>query len=160
MSLQYELCFLKPFKNLAHETLLNIVVTGTLLVKEGHRILLPFGITEAQFNVLMLLKHQTENGRMNQTMLGKMLLVNRSNVTGLIDRMEQVGWVRRTVDTGDRRVNQVKITESGHEILERAQKEYYTRIEEIMSVLSPEEREYLCRTLESVREQIYINQKM
>ncbi|MFC1692496.1 MarR family winged helix-turn-helix transcriptional regulator [Candidatus Latescibacterota bacterium] len=152
MSLQHELCFLEPFKNLAHETLLSIVVTGTLLVKEGHRILLPFSITEAQFNVLMLLKHQTENGRMSQTRLGKMLLVNRSNVTGLIDRMEQVGWVRRTADIGDRRVNQVEITESGHEIIERSQKAYYTRIEEIMSVLSPEERKHLCRMLESVRE--------
>ncbi len=89
-----------------------------------------------------------------------MLLVNRSNVTGLIDRMEQVGWVKRTADTEDRRVNQVEITEFGHEIIERSQKAYYTRIEEIMSVLSPEEQEHLCRMLELMRKQLPINHKL
>ena len=159
MSLQHEIGLFKSFKNRAHETLLNIVATGTILVKEAHHILRPFGITEAQFNVLMLIKHQTENGKINQTSLGNMLLVNRSNVTGLIDRMEQIGWVRRTVDAGDRRVNQVEMTEIGNEVLENAQKAYYARIEEIMSALSSEERNHLFRMLETVRENVNNSQK-
>ena len=88
MSLKNELGLPNPFSHKEHEAMLNIVVTGTLLTKEGEKILRPYGLTDAQFNILMLLKYQSPDGKINQTILGKMLLVNRSNITGLIDRME------------------------------------------------------------------------
>jgi DNA-binding MarR family transcriptional regulator len=159
MSLQHELGFPKPFRHRSHETLLNIVLTGTLLVKEGQRIVRPYGITEAQFNILMLLKHQSADGTMSQTALGNMLLVNRSNVTGLIDRMEQSGLVRRAADSGDRRVNKVEITGKGQQVLATVQETYYTRIKEIMSALYPEELNHLCTALERIREQVHRTQK-
>ena len=89
MSLQNELGFINPIETRAHEALMNVVLTSALLVKQGHRLMRPFGLTDAQFNVLMLLKYQSDNGELNQTDLGNMLVVNRSNVTGLVDRLEQ-----------------------------------------------------------------------
>lgn len=154
MSLQRELGLNKPFRNHAHETLLNIVLTGTLLMKEARNVLQPYGLTEAQFNILMLLKHQCTNGRMNQTELGRMLLVNRSNVTGLIDRMEQAGLVRRIPDAVDRRVHQIEMTETGRETLESCEQVYYRRIEDVMSKLSPERRDRLVDELESLRKRL------
>jgi len=154
MGLEQELGLNKPFANRAHETLLNIVLTGTLLMKEAHQVLQPFGLTEAQFNILMLLKHQFSNNRTNQTELGKMLLVNRSNVTGLIDRMEQAGLVRRLPDAIDRRVHLIEMTETGRDTLNKCESVYYKRIEEVMSYLSPEERDSLVSMLETLRERL------
>jgi len=154
LSLYQELGLQKPFLHHAHEAVLNIVHTGTLLEKEGHRVLHPFGITEAQFNVLMLLKEQSVDGVINQTRLGNMLLVNRSNVTGLIDRMEKSGLVRRTADPDDRRVNQIEMTESGGLILKKARKAYYSRLEEIMSAFSKEEYNLICKLMEHIRAQV------
>ena len=154
MSLQDELGLPNPFDNRAHEALLNVVLTGTLLAKEGDRILRPFGLTDAQFNVLMLLKYQSDGGEMNQTILGNMLLVNRSNVTGLIDRLEQAGWVKRTADASDRRVNRVQLTRSGQRVLERAEKAYTARVKETMAMLSSNEHGHLCTMLESVRKRL------
>jgi DNA-binding MarR family transcriptional regulator len=154
MSLQHELGFRNPFQNRAHEALLNVVLTGTLLAKEGDRVLRSFGLTDAQFNVLMLLKYQSNGGEINQTILGNMLLVNRSNVTGLIDRLEQAGWVKRTADSSDRRVNQVKLTSDGEHVLERAEKAYSVRVNEIMASLSSEEDIHLCSMLERVRKRL------
>ncbi|MBN1292715.1 MAG: MarR family transcriptional regulator [Candidatus Latescibacteria bacterium] len=151
MKFYEELGFLKPFKHKDHETLLNIVVTSTLLVKEAQQILRPLGLTDAQFNVLLILIGQSENGRLNQTELGKMLLVNRSNVTGLIDRMERDGFVERIPEPGDRRINLVQITEAGKTVLKKAQEIYYKRIEEIISALSPREGYQLCETLKKIR---------
>ena len=85
MSLQKELGLPNPLEAPGHEAVLNIVLTGELLAKEGDRLLRPFGLTDSQFNVLMLLKYQVKGGGINQTRLGQMLLVNRSNVTGLVD---------------------------------------------------------------------------
>jgi DNA-binding MarR family transcriptional regulator len=154
MSLHDELGYLNPFKHLEEETLLNVILTGTFMVKEGHRVLKPFKLTVAQFNILMLLKYQSENGLINQTRLGKMLLVNRANITGLIDRMEKAGLVRRLADSEDRRVNYVKMTDTGSEVLEKAHKEYFSRIEQIMAPLAEEECRLLNLLLERMRGQV------
>lgn len=151
MSLKEELGFRQPIENKANEAVLNIILTGTLLAKEGQRVFRPFGLTLAQFNVLILLKRQSFEGRINQTTLGKMMLVNRSNITGLIDRMEQAGLVRRTADPEDRRVHYVEMTEAGSRVLDKADKAYYLRVEEIMSALSGNEHNFLSSMLESVR---------
>jgi len=151
MSLKDELGLLKPVANRAHETVLNIVFTATIMGKEANRILCPLGLTDAQFNVLMLLGYQAAGGGINQTSLGRMLLVNRSNITGLVDRMEKAGLVARVPDPEDRRVNQVVMTEAGGQVLARAQKAYFDRIEELMSTLSAEEWKLLVGMLERVR---------
>jgi DNA-binding MarR family transcriptional regulator len=151
MSLQSELGYLKPFKHPVEETMLNIVHTGNLLVKEACRVLGPFGLTDAQFNVLMILRYNSSDGRINQTSLGRKMLVNRSNITGLVDRMEKAGLVRRISDPGDRRVNQVQMTEQGSRVLEQAHRAYFSRIEEIMAGLSDARQKSLSEMLVKVR---------
>jgi len=159
MGLHDELGFKKPFRHSGHEALLNIIVTGEILKKEGQKVLSPYGITEAQFNVLMLLNYQSDDGRLNQTEVGNMLLVNRSNVTGLIDRMEKTGMVRRVSDDSDRRVNLVEITPEGKKVLNVAQKEYFSRIDKIMSDLSAGKRKNLCTLMETIRKHVFASGK-
>jgi DNA-binding MarR family transcriptional regulator len=154
MSLADELGFPNPRIHTEHEALLNVVLTGALLAKEGDRLLRPFGLTDSQFNVLMLLKHQNPDDGHDQTRLGEMLLVNRSNVTGLIDRMERAGWVTRTDDPSDRRVKRVRLTDAGHTVLRRAEKVYRGRLREVMGILKESENKDLCRMLERVRRQL------
>ncbi len=154
MSLKDELGFLKPVKHKGHETLLNIFMTANLLIKEAQVLLRPFGLTEAQFDVLMMLETQSENRMLNQTELGHMLLVNRSNVTGLVDRMEQAGWVQRIPDSEDRRINNVEVTESGMDILDNTKDVYIHRIEQITSLLSDNEKNLLIEMLEKIRKRL------
>ncbi len=156
MSLQHELNYPNPLQNLSQEAILSIVLTGTMIAKEGHRILRPLKLTDSQFNVLMILKYQSDDGEMNQTTIGNMLLVNRSNVTGLIDRMEQAGWVQRRAVDGDRRVNQVQLTKAGNALLEKAEKVYFQRIGEVMDQLSKKDLNQICLMMERIRQGINI----
>ncbi|MBZ0256286.1 MarR family transcriptional regulator [bacterium] len=151
MSLKEELRFTHPIEGHAHEAILNILYTGKLIEKEAYRLLRPLGLTDSQFNVMMLLKYQTEGGESDQTRLGDMLLVNRSNMTGLVDRMEQAGWVERFADATDRRVNRVRLTKAGNDLLEKAEVLYNQSIENIMQHVSDDESKRLCRSLERVR---------
>ncbi len=151
MPLHDELRFSNPIEGHSHEAVLNIVYTGKLLEKEAYRILRPHGLTDSQFNVMMLLKYQTENGESDQTRLGDMLLVNRSNMTGLIDRMEQAGWVERFADAEDRRVNRVRLTQAGKELLKTAEAIYNESIDTIMKEVSDDDSQLICRLLERVR---------
>jgi len=151
MTLQRELGLPNPISDIEHEAIMNIALTGEMLAKEGQRIFRPLGLTDSQFNVLIILKHQAEEDGITQTELGQRLLVNRSNVTGLVDRMEEAGWVRRNAVEGDRRVNKVQITKNGLQLLERAEKTYYERIHQVMDSLSQKELSLICSLLERVR---------
>jgi DNA-binding MarR family transcriptional regulator len=151
LSLHEELGFIHPFENPAHEALLDVVYTGLVLQKEGYQILRPFKLTDSQFNVLMLLRYQTKDGVMNQTRLGDMLLVNRSNVTGLVDRLEKCGWVRRVDDPADRRVKLIQLTPAGEAILAKAERHYTEEVIATMSSFTEKERNQLAHLLEKIR---------
>jgi len=155
MSLQKELGLPNPITHPGHETVMSLVLTGEILAKEGDRLLRAFSLTDSQFNILMLLKYQVEGGEINQTQLGRMLLVNRSNVTGLIDRMEKAGWVERSSEAGDRRVKRIKLTAVGRRLVERAEKVYFAEIEKIMAALTPDEARRLCAFTERLRERLH-----
>ena len=154
MSLHEELGLKKPFKHMGQVTLLNIIATSSLLISEGQNILSGFGLTLSQLNVLMMLKYQSENGRLNQTELGNMLLLKRSGLTGLVDRMEKAGLVRRIPDPDDRRVNLVEMTDEGKQLLDAAEAPYFSRIEQITQVLSEEDHAAISLILEKIRTQL------
>lgn len=152
MNLKEELGLNTPIEMPGHQVVLGVVLTGEMLAKEGARLLRPFKLTDSQFNMLMLLKFQAEaDGAVSQTQLGRMLLVNRSNVTGLVDRLEKAGLLERTSGGEDRRVKRVRLTTAGRKLVERAEKAYYQRIEEITGTLSEGEVKALGQMLEKIR---------
>ena len=89
MSLQSELGMRKGFDNPAHEALLNIYYTASRVRKKAGEFFRGFGVTDVQFNVLSLLKHQSgESSGLTQVELSRMMLVNRANI-----------WPRRAIAT-------------------------------------------------------------
>lgn len=151
MSLGDELGFARPIARPSHATVLEVMVTASLLSREGERVLRRLGLSEPQFNVLMLLAYQSDGDGLDQTSLGRMLVVNRSNVTGLVDRLEAAGWVTRRGDPSDRRVRQVALTPEGRRVLARAEEVYLARVEQVAGGLSASDRRQLSRLLESMR---------
>src|SRR3990172_5561753 len=124
MTLQRELNLPKPIQNLSHEAALAIVLTGDLLTKEADRLLRGFNLTGSQFDVLMLLRYQAGPEGISQTELSRMLLVNRANVTGLVDRMERNGLLTRWSHPSDRRVRMIRMTRKGVRLLDQAEGPY------------------------------------
>jgi len=155
MSLQAELGLRHPIATLDHEALLNIYFTATCVRKQAADFLRPHGLTDVQINVLLLLRYQTREGEgLTQAQLSDMMLVNRANVTGLVDRLERDGRVARTADPADRRANVVSLTGKGQELLTKVEPEYGRRVSSIMGVLSGAEQRNLIDLLEKVRANI------
>ena len=77
--------------------------------------LVRLGISMAQLNILYTLHR---NGEMPMSRLADALNVSLSNATGLVDRMEERGFIERTRVPEDRRIVQVRITDSGVRVLE------------------------------------------
>ena len=154
MGLQQELNFLHPIQDPSHEVALAIVLTSEMLTKEADRLLRGFGLTEAQFNVLMLLAFQAGPEGISQTKLSRMLLVNRANVTGLVDRMERDGLIERASEPGDRRMRMIRMTPRGKDLLEKAVQPYVAKVDGIVSGLSSKEQDHLLKLLENIRSRI------
>ncbi|MBN2590436.1 MAG: MarR family transcriptional regulator [Sedimentisphaerales bacterium] len=155
MSLEIELGLNEPVALLAHEALLSTYYTASNLRKKAGHFLQPFGLTDVQFNLMMLLKHQSRKGEgLTQAQLSSMMLVNRANITSLIDRMEKAGFVTRTSSPSDRRSNIIVLTESGKELLDRIEPLYAEEVKRIMDILVEDEQKRLIGMLEKVRSNI------
>lgn len=101
-------------KRAAFDLIYQTVRTANTLLRESRRLFRPFGVTEAQFNVLNVLSANEEG--LSQRELSDILVVDRSNVTGLLDRMEKSGWVRRHDVPNDRRSYRIRLTASGRKL--------------------------------------------
>jgi DNA-binding MarR family transcriptional regulator len=77
--------------------------------------LLRLGISMAQLNILYTLQR---SGDMTMSRLADGLNVSDSNATGLIDRMEERGFVERTRVPEDRRIVMVRLTDTGRRLLD------------------------------------------
>lgn len=155
MSLNIELGFQKPIAMLAHEALLNTYYTASCLRKKAGHFLNQFGLTDVQFNLMMLLKHQSNpEGGLSQAQLSNMMLVNRANITALIDRMEKSELVERTSMPMDRRYNIIKLTERGKKMLSKIEPLYAQEVDRIMDVLLESEQKRLISMLEKIRSNI------
>jgi DNA-binding MarR family transcriptional regulator len=84
----------------------------------GSERLLRHGISMAQLHVLNLVH---SHGEMAMSRLAEMLDVSLSNATGLIDRVEERGFVERTRVSTDRRVVLVQLTPAGRQVLDEVE---------------------------------------
>ena len=83
-----------------------------------------------------------------------MMLVNRANITSLVDRMEKAGIVTRDAHSKDRRFNIVKLTPKGKNLFEKVEPVYIRQVKKVMSPLSERELNSLMRLLEKIRQQL------
>ena len=101
-------------------------------------------LTGPQFDVLATL-HRGE-GIMQQELAAR-LLVTKGNVTGVLDRMEALGWIERRPDPEDRRANRLYLTDSGKGKLRAAIPEHDAVIQDAMADFGAEEVSTLFRLL-------------
>lgn len=110
------------------------LITATMaaadaLLREGQRLFRPHGLTSAQYNLLNVVAESPEG--LSQRELSDQLVVDRSNVTGLLDRMEAAGWVRRADHPADRRVYRVLLTPAGRRLWEMVTPIYVAAVTEV-----------------------------
>jgi DNA-binding MarR family transcriptional regulator len=88
----------------------------------------------SQFNVLNLI-HGSAAG-LSQSDLSRELIVHRSNLTGLVDRLEKRGLVERKSAAGDRRAYRVVLTPEGARLMRLILPKYYAAAESVWSGIS------------------------
>ena len=135
----------------AYDLVTTVMATADTFLRESQRLFRPHGLTAAQFNVLNILAERPDG--MSQRELGDLLVVDRSNVTGLLDRLEKAGWVRRTDHPRDRRIYQVFITASGHRRWAEVQPRYLAAVAQVTRGLTARQKRECCAMLRKLEAQ-------
>jgi DNA-binding MarR family transcriptional regulator len=153
MGLAEELGLDKPIQTVEHESLLSIIYTGTLIARASFRYFQGSGLTDAQFNVLVQLKYASAK-ELSQSVLGRRLVVNKADMTGIIDRLERSGFVVRRPHPKDRRVHMVAMTGEGEKIVEALEAGYLDGVHRLMAGIPGKDLGDLMRVLETVRKNV------
>jgi DNA-binding MarR family transcriptional regulator len=99
-----------------------------------------FGVNVGEFKVLLKLDR---HGSMTAGELADVLNLSTGATTNRLDGLEEAGYVTRTRDPEDRRSVLVDVTEEGREVLERIVDAQGVEERDLLSVLTPAERDRL-----------------
>jgi MarR family transcriptional regulator, 2-MHQ and catechol-resistance regulon repressor len=106
--LQVELKKKRPFDSPEQEALLNILRTNDQFQNRFGRLFREFDLTPSQYNVLRILRG--EGKPMPCQEIAERMIQVVPAMTGLLDRLEAQGHIRRERCTEDRRVIYVELT--------------------------------------------------
>ena len=107
----------------------------------------PLKLRPVEFTILLLLM---SNKDVTQKQLCQTLAVTAPNVTILLDRMQERGFVTRVRNETDRRSQHVVLTEEGAALAKQAHEISLTMENEPLRHLSPAERAMLVELLQKV----------
>ncbi len=120
--------------------LLEIMKVADLLTRVGASDLFSDGLSQAQFNILMILKRHGKRG-MSQKDIGETLVSTKGNVSIHIGNLTRMGHVRRKTSQEDRRKQVVTLTAKGQRVLAALEPRYLEQIEVLTRPFSGDQLE-------------------
>ena len=147
--LQHEIGKRQPFASAEEEVMLSLLRTSDRLQIEFTRLFRQHELTSSQYNVLRILRG--EGKPMPILEIAQRMVTVVPGITGLVDRLEQAGLVRRERCEEDRRVIFVVITQEGLGRLARLDDPVRVLHRRLLGRVTPAELKALIQLLEKVR---------
>lgn len=110
--------------------------------------LLTYGLTPIQHLILEALWH--EEG-LSAGDIGKRLLLDAATLSGVLDRMNESGWIIKETDPEDKRILRIHLTKKSKGLKSSLMKERKQANEEILRDLTLEEKIIIKRLLRDVQ---------
>ena len=135
-----------------YELLLAMLLVQNSLERRSDAFFQPFGLTASKFNILNLLS--MKNGQMDQSALVDELLVGKSSISIVLNRMVRDNLMKREPHPKDRRQVVLVITKKGHEIWSKAAPDYEANVREVFGKVPPSHRNQFLQDLKKLHEAI------
>lgn len=110
------------------------------------------GFTLPQFDVLNQLARRPEG--MTSVELARQLVTTAGNLTGIVDRLEREGLVRRTPHPADRRAVRLTLTARGRRVVRAAVPTHHRTVARLMAALPRRDVERLRALLGRLRDRL------
>jgi DNA-binding MarR family transcriptional regulator len=135
--LKTEIALNREFVDTREAAFLSLLYTYVRVERVGRRFFGSHGITDTQFNTLMIL-YDYRDRALRQNDLAELLVVNRASIGAVLDRLERARWVRREEDPDDRRAWFVRMTDQGMAKLKEVRGPYYRLLEAGLEGIDPQ----------------------
>ncbi|MFC1510597.1 MarR family winged helix-turn-helix transcriptional regulator [Candidatus Omnitrophota bacterium] len=122
------------------EIVYSMALLYNIINSEISTYLKPFNLTIGKLNILIAIKHHGGNEGIAQVEVSKHLIVTPSNMTKMVDKLEAEKMVTRSALPGDRRVNIVKVTKKGADLLDAVWEGYNAQLKKSLSALNMEKQ--------------------
>lgn len=106
------------------------------------------GLTMTQFDIIATLGNQPP---MTCKELGEKTLVTKGTLTGVLERLEGKGMIRRETNREDARSQMISLTQDGQQLFEKAFPEHVAYLGRAFGKLTARELEELSGSLEKLR---------
>jgi DNA-binding MarR family transcriptional regulator len=106
-----------------------------------------YGLTWGEYLVLTALRRAGSPFRMNPTKLYRAVILSSGAMTNRLDRLEEMGLVRRLYDPTDRRGRLVELTARGRRLVDKVVVDHLANERRLLAALSVSEREHLAELL-------------
>jgi DNA-binding MarR family transcriptional regulator len=133
-----------------HDLLVALLLVQSLLDRRSEAYFQPFGLTGAQFNILNLLGYR--GGKMEQAALVDQLLVGKSSVSIVLNRMVRDGLVNREEHPRDRRQVVLVLTPRGRALWRKISPRYEAGVEKIFGALPASRRQRFLNDLKALHD--------
>jgi DNA-binding MarR family transcriptional regulator len=106
----------------------------------------PLGLTPQQAHLLCVLI----SGPLGMTELSRILSIERSSLTSMVDRLERRDLVARVANPTDRRACRIELTAAGKDLAHQCHDAIVDRIRDLTSELPAATRQTLTKALQSI----------
>ena len=114
-----------------------------------------YDLTIGKLNILVAVKHHGKDEGIPQVGVSKHLIVTPSNMTKMIDKLEKDKLVVRSALQGDRRVNIIKITKKGSDLLDLIWEGYNQILKNSISCMNQDKQKQLSGLLTEWFEKVH-----
>ncbi len=150
-SLQAQLKKKHAFDLPQEEVHLNIQRTFGILMVPLQELLKQHALSPPLYNILRILRG-VGSGGLPCSHIGERMVTRVPDVTRLVDRLEQAGWVKRARSTEDRRVVAITITASGKKLADKLDEPMANLHRDTLGHLTKKEMAALNRLLVKARQ--------
>jgi len=138
--------------HLEEEIFMSAIALGDRALAESNKLLSIWGMTALQYNALKVLYVEDSNGEGLPSMeIGQRLYTRVPDVTRLLERMVDKGWVTRERDLVNKRVVRSKLTDIGIQLVESAYLPLRESDSKQLEHLTDEEKTELARLLNKAK---------
>lgn len=126
-------------------------IVNNYMDKDINNCLSDYNITRSQMGILIYIQvAECKNIEANQVDIEKEFNLKNPTVTGLINRLEEKGYIKRVRSDKDKRYNKLELTESGREILNKGKRKAEENEEKLLKILTDDEIKELKRILTKI----------
>lgn len=139
------------FRNEHHRAIINLTYTASQLSYKFMQKFKAHKLSEPQYNVLRVLRGNRNLGPVSIGFLKERMLDKNSDVSRIVDKLFEQGFVNRTENNSDRRVKDVEITQKGLDLINEM-RELIEFEDNMLKNLTEDEVIELNRLLDKIRE--------